>query len=177
MMEKHEKALKRIEEKLKKIDFNESFSDGCYRRRHLLHSINDAENYASPEFAVYYFEEAKMCYIYEQFVACILMCHLVCSEMLKSYYRPIPGSIDMVNRFGFKELIDKARSDKIISEDISKKLHEMRKFRNLLEHTKDYTFDEMVLLGARIRFESDDVALEYLKLAIILKKSLSWPLS
>jgi hypothetical protein len=177
-MERREvdRKLDELVEKFKKIDFNGSFSDGCNRRRKVLRGLLNRNCYCGTnEFALYYLNEAKTCYVYGQFIACILMCQLVCSEMLKFYYRCAPGHIDVVNQYGFKKLIDRAHSDNFISKDIADKLHEMRKFRNLLEHTKDYAFNyDMILLGARINYESEDLATDYIKLSIALYGLLSW---
>jgi uncharacterized protein YutE (UPF0331/DUF86 family) len=62
------------------------------------------------------------------------MCQLVCSEMLKAYYRMAPGNIDFVNMAGFDQLIKRALLEGFISNEIADKLHAMKRFRNSLEH-------------------------------------------
>jgi hypothetical protein len=159
-----------IKRKLKEID-KETFLDRCAKIEFLNSVLGEDFYYFHPEFAVYYFEEAKRCYIYSQFIASILMCQLVCTEMLKQPYRN-RGNIALVNQYGFKDLINLAESDKFISKEISYKLHEMRKFRNLLEHTKDYTNKEMILLPIRIKTELEDYARGYMILTITIMELL-----
>jgi hypothetical protein len=172
---KYADKISHMEKVLERIDFNESYTDGCVRRQRALEGfMDDTNTYASPEFAFYYYEEVKDCYINGHFIACIIMCQLVCSEMLKWHYRVAPGNIDFVNQAGFDKLIERALSDQFISKELADKLHTMRKFRNSLEHTKDYDYKDMDLLGFRIRYESEEIATEYVKLTVVLKESLSW---
>ena len=158
-----------IKRKLKVID-KETFSDRCARIE-FLDSVLGEDFYFHSEFAVYYFEEAKTCYIYGQFIASIVMCQLVCFEMLKNPYRS-RGKFDIVNQYGFNDLINRAQSDKFISKEIACKLHGMRKFRNLLEHTKDYSNREMTVLSIRIKTELEDRVMEYIILTITIMELL-----
>lgn len=161
-----------MQEVMERIDFKETVSEGRERRKNLLTSfMHNDYTFATEGYALYFYDEAQWCFINGEFIACILMCQLVCSEMLKAHYR-WTGKIDFVNKAGFDQLIKQALSDGFINHEIADKLHSMKRFRNSLEHTKDYNYDdEQVLLGFKIRYESEELATEYMKLTILLFES------
>jgi hypothetical protein len=81
-----------------------------------------------------------------------------------------PGNIEFVNMAGFDQLIKRALLEGFISNEIADKLHAMKRFRNSLEHTKDYNYDdEQDLLSFKIRYESEEIATEYMKLTTLPK--------
>jgi hypothetical protein len=74
-----------MREVIERIDFNESYADGRTRRKNLLKSfMHNDYTFATQGYALFYYDEAQWCFINGEFIACILMCQLVCSEMLKA---------------------------------------------------------------------------------------------
>ena len=121
---------------------------------------------ATPAIALWYFEEAKINFIYSNHVSTMIMCQLVCEEMLKAPYR-YHGKLDLVSKATLNELIEKAEKDGFIQKSDRARLHKIRKFRNTLEHTKDFSDNRMRILIAPSLFSTkfQKQATESMKLA------------
>jgi hypothetical protein len=87
-------------------------------------------------FAHFYLEELKSSFVNGYYIATILLCQLICYEMLKFPYRNT-GKAEIVENYGFARLIDIAVKDGHIPEFIAGQIHRLRTIRNSLEHTKE----------------------------------------
>lgn len=167
--------VSKIRKALKKFD-KETFDERYERIAFLDKLIGKSEYRPTPFFAAEYFEEAKSCFINGDFIVSIIMCQLVCEEMLKDPYR-FTGEVKVVDSYGFADLIEKAQDDSFISADDACKLHKMRKFRNLMEHTKDFSHKKYSLRFIsqhKLLLESEKQAKESVKLMIKLMNQLSF---
>lgn len=125
-----------------------------------------------PQIAFYYFEEAKASFVFSNFAATIVFCQLTAEEVLKAPYRA-RGNTKLVNDFNFIAIIDKARDDGFISVTEADELQSMRKFRNFLEHPKDYSDKRMLIFSTALYpgSEVEKTAEKYLKLTVELMHS------
>lgn len=78
--------------------------------------------------------EIKLCYIEGFYLAVVLLAQIFIENSLGGSY--IIGGDDEIAEKGFKKLIDKALTDNLINDDLSVKLQELRKMRNLYVHPK-----------------------------------------
>lgn len=89
------------------------------------------------EVSIIYFVEIKNTFVYEAYVACIVLCQLLCAEVLKA---PFSLEIDTENTktftAGFSKLIDENEKIGRIPKKISKNLYKLKKIRDNFEHTK-----------------------------------------
>ncbi|UVS70657.1 DUF4145 domain-containing protein [Nitrososphaera viennensis] len=165
----------RLRRELEKFD-KKTFDDRIQKMVQLNLILGEERYMMTESLAVYYFQEAKTCFIFSQFAASIIMCQLVCEEMIKSVYRS-SGNTKIVNDFNFAQLIDKATEDQIIPPQFAKRLHDMRKFRNIIEHSKDYSDEQMRLFLGNyygIALQLKAKAIESMELAVMLMNSLSF---
>ena len=104
-----------------------------------LKSIIGTDNYTQfpSEVSLIYFEEIKNTFVYEAYVACIILCQLLCAEVLKapfSYEKDTEKA--KIFTAGFSELINKNKKIGRIPKNISKDLYKLKKIRDSFEHTK-----------------------------------------
>ena len=107
------------------------------RFRFTMKTAGSQAPFALPGFSIGYFYDAEVCLINGAFAACIVMCQLVCEEMLKSPYR-FKGDVRIVES-KFVRLIDQAQKDGLIASRTARQLNWLRKTRNLISHSKDFS--------------------------------------
>ncbi len=114
----------------------ESFPDRLRRLRLLAKVMTSPIGYLLhyPE-SKFLFEDAKNCFVFGQFAACILVCHALLEHHLKGIYR-MAGKDDTA-RLGFKRLIDRVLKDSVLPDFLALKLDELRRKRNPLVHMQD----------------------------------------
>jgi hypothetical protein len=109
------------------------------RFRVLLHT---PDLIPSPPLAYEYFEEARLCWYNGVFVATVVMVQLAFEELLRDRYRVRGGygaklnSRTTVEKAGFKELVQQAKRDSVVTQKEATALLELRNIRNLYVHTK-----------------------------------------
>ena len=74
-------------------------------------------------------------YIYGSYVSCIVMCHLVCMEILKSPFNY--GQDDKLFNSGFYQLVEENKNRGWIDETLEKKMKKLNRLRNNFEHSKN----------------------------------------
>ncbi len=84
--------------------------------------------------AKFLFDDAKNCFIFGQFGACIMVCQSLLEHHLKGMYR-MAGKRNVI-RFGFKRLIEHILADRMLPDFLAQKLDELRGKRNPLVHTE-----------------------------------------
>jgi len=127
-------GVDRWERGLKRYDA-ESFPDRLRRLRLVARAETSPVGYIlSYPNTKFLFDDAKNCFIFGQFAACILVCQSLLEHHLKEVYR-ISGK-DNVTRFGFKRLTQRVLADGILPDFLAQKLDDLRKKRNPLVHTE-----------------------------------------
>lgn len=84
--------------------------------------------------SIMFFDEIMYDYVYGAYVSCIVMCHLVCMEVLKA-----PFSVGLDEKLftcGFSELIMENKKRGWIDNELEKDLIRLNKTRNNLAHSK-----------------------------------------
>ena len=154
------------ERELKRYDA-ESFPDRL-RRLHLI-----AEVMTSPvgyllhsTESAFLFEDAKNCFIFGQFSACILVCQALLEHQLKGIYR-MAGKDNMI-RMGFKRLIKHALEDRILPDFIISKLDELRSKRNPLVHPQEEVLGSYAPRASALNVTPEELLEQDAKEAILL---------
>jgi hypothetical protein len=109
------------------------------RFRVLLHT---PDLIPAPLLAFQYFEECRLCWLSGAFVATIAMAQIAFEELLRDRYRAEKGFGGMLNPdvtvdfAGFKELIQQAEIENVITRKEAAALHRLRVMRKTYAHTK-----------------------------------------
>jgi hypothetical protein len=101
------------------------------------------------------FDDAKNCFIFGQFAACILVCQSLLEHHLKEMYR-MSGN-DNVIRLGFKRLIQRALADRVLPEFLAQKLDDLRKRRNPLVHTEPDALGSHIRKAVELNITSEEL--------------------
>ena len=85
--------------------------------------------------SIRFFDEIMYDYVYGAYVSCIVLCHLVCMEVLKSPFNS--GSERNIFEYGFSKLLEENKNRGWIEDDLSNDLLKLNRIRNKFEHSKD----------------------------------------
>ena len=86
--------------------------------------------------SITFFNEIMYDYVYGAYVSCIVMCHLVCMEVLKSPFDS--GSERNIFEYGFSKLVEENKNRGWIDDELRKDLLKLNRIRNRFEHSKDF---------------------------------------
>lgn len=128
--------MKQTEEELvrflKKEDTN-SFTDRLQRLRFLVEMFGEPGHLLLPgELSPYLFEEARLCYLNGEYIACVMLCQSLLEELFRGLFR-MSGRDDL-NKAGFKEITDEALSKGLITQDEARAFDRIRDHRNRYVH-------------------------------------------
>jgi hypothetical protein len=124
------------ERELKRYDAD-SFPDRLRRLRLISEIMTSRNGYLLySEESLYLFEDAKNCFIFGHFAACILVCQELLEHQLSSLYT-FAGNRKLA-KAGFQKLIEHTLADKVLPEFVVNKLEDLRQKRNPLVHFTDY---------------------------------------
>ena len=113
-----------------------SFPDRLRRLRLIAEVMTSPAGYLlHSQESAFLFEDAKNCFIFDQFSACILVCQALLEHQLKGIYC-MAGKDNLIS-MGFKRLIKHALEDRILPDFIISKLDELRSKRNPLVHPQE----------------------------------------
>jgi hypothetical protein len=85
--------------------------------------------------SIRFFDEIMYDYVYGAYVSCIVLCHLVCMEVLKSPFNS--GSERNIFEYGFSKLLEENKNRGWIEDDLSNDLLKLNRIGNKFEHSKD----------------------------------------
>ena len=127
----------KTEDELRKIE--ERWFPARLKHVRQLDSILGHDKYTPfpSEVSIIYFREIKNCFVYEAYIACIVLCQLLCTEVLKAPFS-LELDTEKTKTFtaGFSTLIDENEKIGRIPKKISKNLYKLKKIRDNFEHTK-----------------------------------------
>jgi hypothetical protein len=155
---------------LKRYDAD-SLPDRLRRLRIISEVMTSRDGYLLySEESLYLFYDAKNCFIFGQFAACILVCQALLEHQLSSLYT-FAGK-RKIARLGFKALIEHTLTDGILPEFVVSKLEDLRKKRNPLVHFKDYfqrdSKDSLLFQSAKMGTTPDELLEQQAKDAILV---------
>ncbi len=103
-------------------------------------AVQDMSEARFDSLALAYYEEARLCWVYGAFVACIVMCQMAFEEAMRAHYWREGDRLlnrKKVNEATFFELTDTAERRGLLSSAEAEDLHRLRKeFRNPYVHPK-----------------------------------------
>ena len=161
--DKWERGLKRYDA--------ESFPDRLRRLRLITEVMTSPNGYLLySEESLYLFNDAKNCFIFGQFAACILICQALLEHQLSSLY--FFAGKRKIAKLGFKELLEHTLTDGILPEFIVSKLDDLRQKRNPLVHFRDYFQRDpnksLVLQSVKMNITPDKLLEQQAKDAILV---------
>jgi len=144
-----------------------SFSDRLKRLRLLAEAMASPNGYLFHGLeSVLLFEDAKNCFVFGQFAACILVCQALLEHHLKGPYR-MAGK-DSVVQMSFKKFIEYALADNTLPDFLISKLDELRKKRNPLVHPSKDALDSYIPKALPLNTTPEELLEQDAKDAILL---------
>ena len=94
--------------------------------------IGDKYSAFPSELAIIYFEEIKNAFVYEAYIATIILSQLLCMEALKAHF----SMNEEIFHSGFSKLIEENEKIGLIDKNLVSDLLKLKELRDSFEHTK-----------------------------------------
>jgi len=89
------------------------------------------------ELSLHFFEEARLCYLNGQFIACVMLCQSLLEEIFRGLLRETGIMLDRdLNKAGFETLTEEALKHALITLSEAEAFHRLRSYRNKYVHPR-----------------------------------------
>jgi hypothetical protein len=149
-----------------------SINDRAKRLKFLVETFGEPKYLAIPEMTYYYLDEARLCYLNGNYVACVLIVQASIEDILRylhlfSYDERIRKSAKKAN---FNYLIEKSLEYGLIKQKEAECMHKTRRIRNPYVHTKTHEHPQSLIkrkLESDFKKNTEDLMKEDAEYAII----------